>query len=194
VLLFKRGLSLDLNAATSTATITLYGPAKHWFAFGLNASSMADTPYAIAIDADGAVSEHRLGNHAYGTLLKPSVTVVSSTVRDGTRTLVLSRPLKGATPLHYTFDPTATDSALPVVSAVGHGTSFSPSSRHDYRAASTLNLFAANEGGATCVCKQSPVPPPFGDTANATVLYEGGDSVRSCRSNSCLKLLRSSTR
>jgi hypothetical protein len=177
VLLFRRGLSLDLDAPSSIATLTLFGPSDKWFAVGLNASDMADMPYAISIDADGSVSEHRLANHAFGSKLTPSVKVVSSSVKDGTRTVVLTRPLKGATPQHYTFDPAAAASSLPVISAVGHSGEFTSASHHDYKAASTLSLFAANGGSATCVCRSSPVPPPFGDTANATVLYQGGDAV-----------------
>ena len=36
--------------------------------------------YSIVVDGAGKVSEHKLGNHAAGTALKPMVTVVSSKV------------------------------------------------------------------------------------------------------------------
>ena len=71
---------------------------------------MADKPYAITIEgSSGSVVERRLGSHdgknPGGTVLKSSVTVVSNTVADGLRTVVLTRPLQGATTQHYTFDP-----------------------------------------------------------------------------------------
>ncbi len=79
--------------------------------------------YAVVVDgaaAGGAVSERVLGDHDPGVPLAPSVTVVSSTVTaDGRRTVVLSRPLAGLTPQHYSFD--ARGSGVQVISAVGAG-------------------------------------------------------------------------
>lgn len=54
-----------------------------------------------------------------GNQLAASVTVVSNTVENGMRTVVLSRALKGATKDHFTFDATAL--SIPVINAVGNG-------------------------------------------------------------------------
>lgn len=61
-------------------TITLTGPADVWFGVGFDAEEMASAPYAVVVDGAGNVSEHKLGNHAPGIVLQPSVALVSSTV------------------------------------------------------------------------------------------------------------------
>jgi len=52
-----------------------------------------------------------------GSLLAPSVTVVSSTVADGKRTVVLSRPSLGASEQHANF--TLQDLHVPFINAIG---------------------------------------------------------------------------
>lgn len=84
-------ISLDLNAASQKATITLKGPANVWFGVGFNATTMAELPYAIIVDGTGSVSERRLGSHAAGTVLKNSIVVSSNTVSGEQRTVVLQR-------------------------------------------------------------------------------------------------------
>lgn len=73
-------LSLDLDSNSGNATITLQGPADVWFGVGFNASRMADTPYTIVIDGAGTVTEHKLADHMPGSLLPPTITVVSNSV------------------------------------------------------------------------------------------------------------------
>ena len=90
------------------ATITASGPADAWFGIGLNASRMADKPYALIV-SDKGVIEQKLGtcgseaDHCPGTLLSSSVKVVSNSVSGGVRSVVMTRPLQGATPNHYSF-------------------------------------------------------------------------------------------
>ena len=76
------------------------------------------------IDGSGTVSEVKLGNHAGGDPISKSVHVVSNTVVDGKRTVVLIRPFKGQTADHYTFDPMTT-STIPIITASGTGSTFS---------------------------------------------------------------------
>ena len=98
-------ISVVLSKPSNTATITFRVPSNHtWFGFGFNASSMADTPYAIIVNGSGHVEERRLGNHASGSALAvQSLTVVSATTNatDGMRIIVVKRPLLGSTALHY---------------------------------------------------------------------------------------------
>jgi hypothetical protein len=76
-------------------TITITGPADgNWFGIGFDTRYMADSPYAIVIDGNGKVSEHMLADHAGGIVLNSSVTVVSQSVSNGQRTVVLTRALK----------------------------------------------------------------------------------------------------
>lgn len=96
------------RSCSGLATFTMTGPAATWFGVGFDSTHMDDKPYAIIVTGGtGAVSERRMANHAAGTLLAPSVTVISNTVLAGKRTVVISRPLIGATPQHLTIDAAA---------------------------------------------------------------------------------------
>lgn len=154
-------LSVTLDAANSTATITLTGPAGVWFGAGFGAHAMEDAPWTIIVDGQGAVSERKLGNHEAGQLLAPSVTVVRSSVTGGLRTVVVSRPLKGAGPAYYTFAVTATDASLPYIAAVG---STPDLQYHKAKVLGTLALVpvGADVAGA-CVCPEAP--KPFGQAS-----------------------------
>jgi hypothetical protein len=165
-------ISLDLNATaqdptSGTATITLQGPATVWFGVGFNASAMEDLPYTIVINGTGGAEEHQLANHAAGTVLPTTVKIISNTVKDGVRTIVLTRPL--ATPAH-TFNA-ATDTNIPIIMAVGSGPAYA---YHQNKGAGQLTL--VSESGATCVCNagvtgsigglpfsKNCLPEPYGD-------------------------------
>ena len=123
----------------------LYKPATKKSTF---TESMADKPYTVIIDGAGAVTEHRLGNHEAGEQIATSVKVVSSTVADGRRTVVLTRPLAGASPQHLTFDATAP--GVPFIAAVGTGPQLA---YHQSRAGGSVML--VDVGAPLCVC---PVP------------------------------------
>ena len=149
---------------TNNASITLTGPGGVWFGIGFFAQSMADDPYTIVVDGTGAVTERRIANHAAGTLLAPSVAVVSNVVGSGgLRTVVLSRPAQGATKEHATF--TMTDLNVPFISAVGVTSSLS---YHKNKTASSLNLWPS--GGAADVCLCENPAAPFG-SATGTIKY-----------------------
>lgn len=170
----QSSLSLDLDQKGGNATITMVGPADKWFAVGFNATQMIDQPYAIVITGgSGKASEYKLGYHAAGTQLAGSVTVVSNSVEAGVRTVVLSRPLKGATPSHFSFGPafSSTAAALPFISALGAGADFGPASKHYAKGALSIDLLAASKGANTCVC--TAPPPAFGDTPDGKISYLG---------------------
>jgi len=130
---------LELDSATSTATITLSGPSSVWFGVGLNATTMGsgapgtpNGPYTIVVDGAGKVMERRLWNHQAGTVLAPSVKVVSNTVAGALRTVVLTRPMKGATSKHYIFD--CASASLPFINAVGKASAFAYHAKRDVSA------------------------------------------------------------
>jgi len=107
---------------------------------------MADKPYVIVVDGNGAVSERKIGDHVPGTLLSPTqVTVVSSTVSNGMRSVVLSRAFEGITQDHFTFGPTKT--SIPFINAIGRTPNFA---HHQSKGSGTLTFIALNE--ASCVC------------------------------------------
>jgi hypothetical protein len=91
---------------------------------------MFEQPYTIVVNGTGSgagvssaaattVTERKLGtcgteaNHCAGDVLSPSVKLVSSAVasKDNLRTVVLTRPMVGATKDHFTFD-SASDSTI----------------------------------------------------------------------------------
>ena len=160
---------LQLSTATGEATITLSGPAGAWFGIGFGATLMIETPYAIIIDGTGAVTERKLANHAAGTLLASSLQLLSNVVEDGTRTVVLSRPLKGASTDHYTFSSTAL--TLDLVAAVGSSSVFG---YHKSRTAATLQLWPS-DGKPACVCNEPAVP--FGQGSGQIKYLPTGETV-----------------
>jgi hypothetical protein len=112
---------------------------------------MADQPYTLVVNDQG-VTEHQIGTcgseaeHCPGTLLNTSVKLLSNTVADGVRTVVISRQWQGVTAKHYTFSPM--DAAtIPYIAAVGSTQTFA---YHKAHAVGQISL--ANPSGATCVC------------------------------------------
>ena len=65
--------TLAMDVPAGRVTISLQGPAAVWLGVAFNATSMAQLPYAIIVDGNGAVTERTLGDHDAGTLLSPQV-------------------------------------------------------------------------------------------------------------------------
>ena len=108
---------------------------------------MSDNPYAIVCDGNGDVTERKLSDQAPGVQLAPSVAVVSNTVTDGVRTVVVTRPLQGATAAYYTFD--RTQLSLNFISAIGMAASFGPHGDAPH-GSDTLTMWPV--GSPVCVC------------------------------------------
>ena len=111
------------------------------------------------------MSERKLADQAPGTLLQPSVKVVSSTVDSARRTVVLTRTLTMADYEANYYDFKLTQASLPFITAIGSGPAFA---YHKAHSVSTLALFA--DAAPTCVC--AAAPPLFGDTSSGTVSYD----------------------
>jgi hypothetical protein len=139
-----------VDAAADLATITLSGPADVWFGVGFGATAMQDLPYVIVVEATGdkgVVSERKLADHAPGTALPASVTVVSSSVTAGVRTVVVTRKLAGATVDYYTFS--LAHATIPFINAVGDTPTFQ---QHKQRATNTLRLVPTAATASSCLC------------------------------------------
>jgi hypothetical protein len=142
------GLDADL------ATITIVGPNHKWFGVAFGTSTMcihmqADEcpdggPYAIVV-SDNEVTERRLDFHGPGRILSSSVTVVSNSVAGENRTVVLTRPMEGATSNHYTFD--LTTRSMPIITARGCGLEFA---QHCGHGPSELNFLAVDRPTRIC--------------------------------------------
>eukprot|EP00949_MAST-11_sp_MAST-11-sp1_P003017 g3017.t1 len=149
-------VALDLDSKTGLATITLTGPAGKWFAIGFGATKMADAPYAIVVEPPSSSSqqailtERKLANHAAGLLLTPStLTAISDTVINATRTVVMTRTLAGRSSDYYTFDPSG--GAINVIMASGTAPTFA------YHGATRGGdaLMMVLMGAPVCLCKSS---------------------------------------
>lgn len=144
-------------APEGTARITLTGPSDAWFAVGLDAKEMADSPYAIVVNAT-AVSEYKIGTcgteaqHCVTDVLASSLTLVSNTVdaKSKTRTVVVTRGFVGATKDHYSFDPSKV-ATMPYISAQGMGMAlaYHGPTHHD---SLTLSFASVETAATTCVC------------------------------------------
>ena len=155
---------VSLDSGTDTATLTVSGPSTVWYGVGLGAQAMKDSPNAIIVSGNGTVFEQKLGDQQAGKRLALSVKVVSNTVANGLRTVVLTRSLKGLTPDHFTFDVTAP--SIPYINAIGRASTFA---YHKSRAASVVSLTAVD--AHTCICStgtkgfihsdMNPNPAPF---------------------------------
>ena len=155
-------MNVSVDASTDLVTITLSGPSDVWFGVGFNAQAMSDAPWTIIVDGNGTVTERKLGAHIPGTLLAPSVSTVSSKVVGKTRTVVVSRPLKGKGAAYYSFDVTHT--SINYINAYGSSATFG---YHKNKAPSSITMLPVSAGGV-CIC-QTP-PPPFG-SAEGTLVY-----------------------
>lgn len=109
----------------------------------------ADTPYAIIVDGSGDVSEYRVGDHAAGSVLSPSIRVLSSSVEGGIRTVSMSRALSGATASHFSFDPASPQ--IPILSA--HGATAAYSYHGPKREGGSLIMGAP--GAALCISRNA---------------------------------------
>ena len=131
-------VSISLTEATSQAKITLTGPSDVWFGVGINAHAMADQPWTIVVEGEAnstTVTERHLGNHNPGSVLPPSLKVLSIDVdhEHKTRTIMVSRDLQGKDSRYYTFDLKAimeTNGALPFINAIGSSPTISYHKAH----------------------------------------------------------------
>jgi len=152
-------LALSLDA--DKATITLTGPADVWFGVGFGARAMADAPWTVIVDGSGKVSERKLADHAGGTEIQSTVTVVSTHTEGGQRTVVVSRSLSGA----FTFNMSAMDTTIPIITAVGSGPTYG---YHKDKIPASISLLPVNGSGA-CICPQEP--KPFGQASGQLIYH-----------------------
>lgn len=133
-------ITIGVEHNTATVIITLTGPSNVWFGVGFNAEAMKDLPYSIIVDGNGQITERKLADHGPGSKLADSVNIVSNTVVDNVRTVVMSRPVKGASKNHYSFQEIPGD--LPLISAVGNSVQLS---YHKSKTGSTITLLPTRD-------------------------------------------------
>ncbi|KAK3243851.1 hypothetical protein CYMTET_29564 [Cymbomonas tetramitiformis] len=161
-------VSVSLNATSQLAELTLEGPASVWFAAGFGAHAMADEPWTVVVDGHGDVVERKLGNQAPGTVLAASVTVLSNAVVEGLRTVVLSRPLRGAGDGYFTFEVASEDNTIPILVAVGSGPDYA---YHKDKAPTTITLLPLDGAASPGACVCPTQPKPFGEATGKLVYH-----------------------
>lgn len=101
-------------------------------------------PYAIIVSGSN-VTEKKLEYHGPGTDLENSISGMSNRVRNGLRTVRLSRSLKGISDHHYTFD--TANQALAVIMSSGCEMKFA---QHCGHGSSEINFLQANKHQQVC--------------------------------------------
>merc|ERR1712180_157878 len=199
-------LHLDTKVTGGLATITLTGPSTKWYgwAFGTPNYAMSDKPYTIVVDGKGNVEERKLGDHDPGTVLTSSVRIVSNSITDGIRTVVVTRPFQGKTTDHFTFSPSSP--SLPMLTASGSTSTFS---YHGAKQRTGGNLLLTGEDVPTCICNagikgsingipfhKNCLPEPKGDLVqqkNPTCNIESYQGGQSCCHHQIILLDRDQT-
>lgn len=153
-------LSVDENVAN----ITVEGPEDVWFGVGFGAQAMKDAPWAVIVDGHGNVTERKLADQSPGTLLDPSITVVSMSTSSSIRTIVLTRPRQGHDDRYFTFD--LKTPVVPIINAVGSTVELS---YHKDKSPAQLSLVPVGRTSGACVCA-SP-PKPFGKQTGSFVYH-----------------------
>jgi hypothetical protein len=111
-----------VDRSSSAATVSLGRASQgEWFGLGINASAMAEEPFALVVDGSGAVSVHQLETHQPGTILPPfTFTVLSNSIANGYRTVKVRLPFAGP---HYDFNKVGGGEFL-FITAVGSTPTF----------------------------------------------------------------------
>ncbi|MBS7786341.1 T9SS type A sorting domain-containing protein [Flavobacterium sp. CYK-55] len=114
-------VKINLNQATSLATITLMGPSTKWFSIGLSTSSMATNKDVITFGTTLLDQYFTSNGHVAPTTdATNNLTLVSNTVSGTTRTVVMTRPFSTGDAKDYTFTYAMT--SLGIVWGVGPST------------------------------------------------------------------------
>ena len=114
-------VKINLNSATSLATITMVGPSSKWLSIGLSTSDMATNKDVITYGTTLLDQYFTSNGHVAPTTdATNNLTVVSNTVAGTTRTVVFTRPFSTGDAKDYTFVYTMT--SLNIVWGIGPST------------------------------------------------------------------------
>ena len=117
---------------------------------------------------NSTVTEHKLEDHSAGTIVAPSIRVISNTINvDGAwRSVTLTRSIEGR---YFSFR-THNTTEIRFINAVGSSEDFA---YHENKEASSMLLLPVatmdSDGSSICVCQEDP--PPFGFAKGGVLEY-----------------------
>ena len=121
-------IKIDLNQATSTATLTMVGPSSRWFSVGFNTTSMSSNTDVFTSAGTQVIDQVLPGGQiAPNTDSTNNLTVVSNTVSGTSRTVIVTRPFNTGDSKDYTFNYAS--NSLNIIWAFGPDTNIS--NEHD---------------------------------------------------------------
>ena len=106
----------------NTVWFRITGPDTAWFGVGFGSTTMSNT-YAIVASVNETINELKLGNHASGSLLNTSISVVSDLTADNIRTVIFTRDLTVSSD-YYDFSNVTESTSVNLIWAVGSSSSF----------------------------------------------------------------------
>jgi len=183
-------ITLDMDPSKDLVTITLEGPSDVWFGAGFGyhhvstggadpsvGVSMVGTNWTIVVLGNGTITERKLGNHEPGYQLPDTLNVVSNTVVDGRRTVVVTRSIEGKASDVYKFDPTANQ--VTYINAIGGGPDFE---FHQAKASGVVYMVELDY--PTCICNFAGDQGSIGGTRGAPSAASTARSAR-CLTTRC---------
>eukprot|EP01084_Bolivina_argentea_P258905 436665_1 len=143
----------DISRKSTSGLINMIvsGPSDVWFSVGFNAREMADQPYALIINSTN-VWEQKIGtcgseaDHCPGNTLNKTINLMSNTVTNNVRTVILQRDAIGATSDYYSFVPNQ-QATVDLITAIGESQTFAYHKAH-----SNTEISLIMSTGKTCVC------------------------------------------
>ena len=117
-------LTVLVDVANNSVTLTMEGPSNKWFAvgFGSSSTSMSGAYTTHVSSATFQMNERRHGGNNQGTALSSSGAVTSDVTSGGRRTVVFTRSRVGLTNNYYTFPNTA--GSISIIWANGNSLSY----------------------------------------------------------------------
>lgn len=108
-----------IDDITDVVKLTITGPEDKYFAIGFGTDEMLDS-YAIVCNQTGvSVEERKLGNHNAGSILTSTITLDSTSIANGQKTLFISRPLTGPTADYFDFSKVTAGVGVTAIYSIG---------------------------------------------------------------------------
>eukprot|EP01083_Nonionella_stella_P279174 949687_1 len=96
-------VTLEIDTKNDLVQITFTGKSSEWMGTGFGSHEMDHTYVIVADGVDNVVGEWKLTSKTRGSKLRRSITVTSNSVKNGVRTVVVTRNVTGSNSEYYTF-------------------------------------------------------------------------------------------